>query len=436
MNIEFKTADDSKNLVGISCNNGKLTATFPIGYCLGKEEITVSDTESLNALKDLLFIIERFKNKEEGNIEANQTETKEDKSFPFGSYFEVIRYYADCGYYREKETVYRTDTRGKINWKRTISQKTALVQKNNSVCNPVYTDFVVRRNRPEENNILTEIHKFCVAFSLFRIGWYFGIDFGLKGKYSALYKIESFRDYAVSVLDNRLKNTNNDRLKRLFVSIKNVLKDCDFSENMFDNFTIGTNSFQNVWEKVIDYLFGIPEEIRKEYNPKITWKLSDDTEDTKENNKVNSLIIDTIMVDVEAKDNNVIYILDAKYYKKDSFPDSSSILKQVAYGDSVYYKLKIKNKPKIGGIEISDENLKNINNAFILPYDYSSEQDKIKYIKKVSVDCFPVNDNDNDNKHREIKAIYFDTKTLLDFVYKSETEKQNMKKELCEAIKN
>ena len=40
-------------------------------------------------------------------------------------------------------------------------------------------------------------------------------------------------------------------------------------------------------------------------------------------------------------------IMDAKNYKKDSFPDSSSILKQIAYGDSVYHKLSEKKGQKI-----------------------------------------------------------------------------------------
>lgn len=433
MNITAETVSDSTELVGVEFKKNKYSVFFPIGYNSEEiKEINFNDQKQLNEVLNLLKIISEYKDKKESSADYNQTGEKTE-DFPLGAYYEIISYYAANGYYKEKETEYTTETRGRINWKRTIQQKKAFATVNNGVLKgPYYTDFVVRKNRINENNIITQIHKVCVEFSLSRIGWLLGLNYTPNEEIIVLK--DNIKDIAVSVLNDKLSSTFNDRLKRLFGSMLMIFENNDFENMSFADFTVGTKYFQNVWEKVIDDFFGIPEKERQEYNPKITWKLSDDTEDTKENNKVNSLIIDTIMVDVEAKDNNVIYILDAKYYKKDSFPDSSSILKQIAYGDSVYYKLK--NKPKIGGIEISDENLKNINNAFILPYDYSSEQDKIKYIKKVSVDCFPVNDNDNDNKHREIKAIYFDTKTLLELVYKSESEKQNMKKKLCEAIKN
>lgn len=451
MKILTETVKSKDELVGIEFTFDKeqkksiAKAYFPIGYLLVKEEIDIKDRNDLRNIYDLLNIINRYKDKNESIINVNQTKELKTENFPFSSYFEIVRYYIDNGYYKEREIEYKTDTRGKINWKRTIQQKRAFIQNSS----PVYTDFVVRKNRMNENNIITEIHKYCVAFSLSRIGWYFGIDFSCENLYLKLENDNAFRNLGIATLKDKLHKTNNDKLKRLFSSMLLVLEDKDLTEHGFTDWTVGTKSFNVVWENVIDDLFGINDDIRKTYNPVTKWndmgvsvdssELNEEEKEEKKSKKFKNatLRIDTIMEN--EKDNMWdLYILDSKYYKEGNLPSGADINKQITYGDSIYSKI---NKWK----------LNNIYNAFVLPCNYENLKDKenidenkidenIKILRDKRIakaDWRPLPGEINYKKeYLNIRAIYFDTQTLLDLVYKSETEKQVMKEKLCEAIKN
>lgn len=105
--------------------------------------------------------------------------------------------------------------------------------------------------------------------------------------------------------------------------------------------------FHVIWEQMVDVAFG--EKGKEKYFPKTKYILQYN------NNKYNhSLQPDSIMIL-----NDKFYILDAKYYKygvtakSNDLPESSSIVKQIVYGE---YLSKIETNNKVF-------------NAFILPYN-------------------------------------------------------------------
>ena len=94
----------------------------------------------------------------------------------------------------------------------------------------------------------------------------------------------------------------------------------------------------------------------KKFNPKASWRL---VQNNYAEVEASSLRPDTILI----KDTNA-YILDSKFYrfgftgKKDDLPETTSIQKQITYGD---YLIELKKNEKV--------NVENIYNAFIIPYD-------------------------------------------------------------------
>ena len=118
-------------------------------------------------------------------------------------------------------------------------------------------------------------------------------------------------------------------------------------------FYFGTDSFEYVWEKLIDRVFGIKD--KQNYFPKTRWKLKGKV---KENV---ALEPDSIMLY-----NNQIYVLDAKYYRYGitgipiHLPESSSINKQITYGEYIYTQRRFKEQY---GEDVP------VYNAFLMPYN-------------------------------------------------------------------
>lgn len=456
MDINIKNVEDSNKLVGIEFKNNKDNKKnepyvyFPIGYNIKNGIIDCKDREKIKEIFDLIKIIHKYP---DGSVEINTNQAETNK-FPYSAYMEIIRYFVDNGYYKPREVEYKIDTKGKINWKRTIQKIRPFVQDNA----PLYTNFVIRKNIINENDIITEIHKYCVAFSLSRIGFLYNIDFNLNNYHSKMENNKSFLDRAKILLQTKLSHTNNDKLKRLFTAMYNVLDNQDYMSNSFQNFSYGTKHFEHVWENLINDIFGIPYDDRKEYNPKAHYDneqdLNDDTGEyeTDKEKKLASLRIDTIMInETEEKEQENktcdIYILDAKYYKIKklpviNLPAIADINKQITYGDSVYYKIEA-NGDKFKFIT-NDKSYNvhkhHIGNAFILPNNLSNEPNEtneIKYEKTANVKWRPFKEEKDKNKrHLKVHAIYFDTKTLLQLANAPETEKLEYKKKLIDVIDN
>jgi hypothetical protein len=233
--------------------------------------------------------------------------------------------------------------------------------------NVVYLNFQTKKNCINENNLLTQIHKYCVYQSLYRFGWLFLSSAYLPPKPLIPYNKKLF----VSVLKKALNSTYNDLKRRLFESMLNIILENEDVGDL-DNLSIGVNSFEGVWERMIDHVFG--EENKEDYFPHGEWYIlrNDHIE------KSSALEPDTIM-----KYGGKIYVLDAKYYRfgltghAGDLPATSSIQKQITYGKYIAASKK----------EVS---VNNVYNAFVMPAPQSrpAVANGVSYYAKVTMPLF------------------------------------------------
>ncbi|MCM1556726.1 MAG: LlaJI family restriction endonuclease [Anaeroplasma bactoclasticum] len=334
------TNEDGDRFVGVKADQNNAVVYFPLGYQLPED-----DRQLRRDIRTLFSILSAFGSKEDKVLRGSKFMQSHPIDFPIQAFLDVIDYYFDNNghYYVETEKKYKTSNSGNIDWPKTLKRKRSLF-KGDSL---IFTDFVVPYQTPLENELITTIHKFCVYYSFQRLGWL----------YTNL-QIENLNIYFnkkvfIQEIRKKLATTNKDRNKRLFKSMLAMIEFID--DRVLDKqFYFGTDNFEYIWEKLIDKVFGIPN--KAEYLPKGMWTERHGKNKEKE---THALIPDTIMI---YKDR--IYILDAKYYKygtthnlKD-LPDSSSINKQITYGDYIAENKKIGND--------------SLFNAFLMPYNSGS----------------------------------------------------------------
>lgn len=329
------------------------------------------------------------------NVLARYTEKRESESYngikkddssgiPIQAYLFLIKDYFERGYYKERETLYKVAKRGKINWGRTIKTQKPVMQDNEAF----YLNFVVKKNTINEDELITQIHKYCVYESFDKFGWLFTSFVPAKPQIGLSIKM------MISVVNNKLQNTFKDQNKQLFKNMLVLLKLLD--DDLQPEFKYGTYRFEYVWEKMIDKVFGISEKI--DYFPKTTWNL---TGGHRSDNAF--LEPDSIMV-YDGK----IFVLDAKYYKygwsgaPGHLPESTSINKQITYGEYIAETDRFK---KDGQHPI-------VYNAFLMPYDSMGKRfptgKPIHYIGTATSDW-----KLGDHRYENVLGILLDVKYLM-----------------------
>ena len=400
--------------VGIEADTSKALVYFPIGYHLSETEV-----ELRRDILHLLAALREFKDDKKGHISKKNYDETDDVDFPLNAFLEIICYYLENCYYKEVDPIFRTRERGKILWSKTIKQQMPLLSlnKDNNTYSPVYTNFTVRESRPNEDKEITRIHQHCVYRSFKIIGWIFTSYMPPKpeGKYNP--------DKFLYILRRKLSNTNNDKKKRLFQSMIEMISETD--EKFDGKLHFGTKKFEDVWEKLIYKKFNNAN--LKDFYPSARWRLLYD-----DNKKASNLRPDTVMLDTE---NKIIYVLDAKYYKygfshdSSDLPDSADINKQISYGEYIFDE-------NLNGSYIkyldSDERFENIYNAFLIPYNQHDNKFNINNnYENIGEAITPWKDDDLEYQH--VQTILVDTKYLIRN-YKSKSKENIL--ELGEAIKN
>ena len=305
------------DFVGVKISNNNITVYFPLGF-----SIPSLDTEIRTEILNLLQVLKRFSKHEKGTKQQDNRSNAEDAIFPLTAYMDVIYDFIKCGYYIERERVYQVNGKGTIDWKKTIHTQRPLIHDDEAF----YTSFVVRKSSPDSNRLITLIHQYCVYDSFAKLGWIF-TDFMPEKPI-----IEFNRNLFATVVRDKLNNTNNDSKKKLFNAMLHIIYSLDANSDA-QNFTYGTDSFEYIWERLIDNVFGIKNKM--DYFPKTQWRnlKSGGAKD------MSPLEPDTLM-EYQGR----FYVLDAKYYKygitgiNSHLPGSASINKQITYGEYVEKK--------------------------------------------------------------------------------------------------
>lgn len=371
---------DDDVFVGISKKDGMYEVSFPLGYHLDY----TSEKRMRKDILSLMSVLSKYSDKKLSELKTGGKRQKE-HSFPVQAYLHIIQNYFENGYYKEKETLYANARRGKIDWSRTIKTQKPVIQGDEAY----YLNFIVKKKSVNENELITLVHKYCVYESFDKLGWLFTSFVPQKPALILSNK------RMISVVNDKLQNTFNDKNKLLFRSMLDLLKFCNDDENT--EFKYGTNRFEYIWEKMIDKMFGIEE--KEFYFPKTFWNLEE-----KGIHENAYLEPDTIMI----KDDKV-YVLDAKYYKygwsgaPGHLPESTSINKQITYGE---YIAESKKFMKSGKHPI-------VYNAFIMPYDSKGKRfptnKPIHYIGTATSDW-----KDGSKEYEQVVGLLMDMRYLME----------------------
>src|SRR5574344_77642 len=374
--------EDGDRFVGIKADSDNAMVYFPIGYQLPKE-----DGEIRKDIKHLIQVLSEFTTSEVRLHAINKLAAPQTVDFPINAYKSVIEYYFEKGgkYYTEVDPIYKTASKGKQNWTRTVRDQVPLVQQKNGVSSFIYTEFTVKDVTPNDTKIITQINRFCVYEAFKKLGWLY-----------VPYMPENPGPHpdsktSIAILNAKLGNTNDDKKRMLFQAMKDMLEYMD--EKTSDRqFYFGTDNFDHVWEKLIDRAFG--ERDKENFFPRSRWLL-----DYGKYKEKRPLMPDTIMIY-----NDKYYVLDAKCYKygwtgiPDHLPDGSSINKQITYGEYL---------EKYKGV-----NADSLFNAFIMPYNMNKNFFELDTV--VGNIGEAVGDWRNNNKpYERIQGIVMDTRHLM-----------------------
>ena len=390
--------------VGIKYENESLRINFPLGYkrASTEEELKKDVLNLIGVLSSLSYANESF-------IENQKIAHKENVVFPIHAYLYLIKDFLTNGYYFEKEVVYTKSSNGKANWAKTARQVKPLLQ-DDSV---FYTEFITRKVKHNENELISQIHQYCVWESFSKIGWLFSSFVPVKPR------IKFNKSLFLSIIKTELSQTFNEKTMLLFNYMIDVIEFLDKSSES-KNFTYGTNEFEYIWESMVDSAFG--EKNKTKYYPHCYWEI-----DGKEYSsdqlefKQSALRPDTIMITDKGSENQKTFVLDSKYYRYgeskqlNHLPMSGSIIKQIAYAEY------IENKEKEGKLKHS----KSILNAFIMPFESKDSSINMKFVGSAYTDY-----KTGDKPYYKIRAILIDTKWLME----NHNRNDKMIKELAELI--
>ena len=379
--------------VGLKYSENKLQIYFPVGYA---HSDSADEKQIRKEILNLISVLSSFGEKCEMLKASDLFSKSSDVLFPIHAYLFIISDFLNHGYFTQKETVYKKSSSGKINWSRTIKQvRPQLV--NESI---FYFDFITQHTDYNQNELISQIHKYCVWECFSKIGYLFSSFIPQKPV------IKFNKILFNSVIKIQAAKTFNENNLLLFKNMLDVINYLD-SSNENKNFIYGTQNFHHIWEALVDSVYG--EKDKEKFYPKVYWKLKNGKSYSQD--KFNSLRPDTIMITNRGKPGQKIFVIDSKYYRygatknPNHLPDSSSVVKQIAYAQ---YIENPNNK-------IPDDVQKNLNpqkiyNAFIMPSDNQLPQN----IGYTSADyVFPQTDTEPVSSYSKIHGILLDIKQLM-----------------------
>ena len=153
--------DDS--FVGIKILGNDIHFYYPESYRFDMDALTVR-----NDIVDLLRTIAIAKTSSAVLSQANN-KTNNVGDFALLSYLWLINDYLANGFYVNREKLYKVNQSGRVNWKKTMQMQPIV-----SEGNIIYPNIVVEVKN-NVDNILVEIHKYCVKKSIDYIGWLFNL---------------------------------------------------------------------------------------------------------------------------------------------------------------------------------------------------------------------------------------------------------------------
>ena len=163
--IHVNKNGDGDRFVGIKAESSEAMVYFPLGY-------RIPDTEDKlrQDVLHLIAVLSEFTERTDRVLHMQRFEAPQSVDFPVNAYMEIINYYLLHGFYTETEQTRILASRGPVDWDKTIKTLKPLMQQDGSL---VYLKMQVRKNSPNDRNLITQIHRYCVYESFVKLGWLF-----------------------------------------------------------------------------------------------------------------------------------------------------------------------------------------------------------------------------------------------------------------------
>ena len=369
------TGKQNDSFIGLRIKGNDIHFHYPESYRF--DESSNSVRKDIIDLLRTISIAHTFTPEESG---ANNIRDKE-AEFALMSYLWVIKDFLVNGFYKNREKNYKINQSGRIDWKRTMKFQPII-----SNGNVIYKDITVEV-KSHVDNIIVDIHRYCVKVSIDYIGWLFNLssNFIQTKPFNKSVK----KEYE-TVLAKEITQTYDDDKRLRLTHCLNVIKGLDINISNKE-FVYGVDKYHYVFEKMIDSIFSNVKDLN-DFRPSSSWHLVRDNFMSK---KSSNLHPDTVLI----KDSN-IFVLDSKFYRfgytgnAQDLPDTTSIQKQITYGDYIKKNLQ-------------KEKINNVYNAFLLPYDKRREvflsEDNIQYVGFAKSTW-----KDNNKKHEIVHTFLID----------------------------
>ena len=393
------TGELNNQFVGVKIAKNKIEFHYPETY-----QLSDNDDELRRDILSVLRTISLAKTLT-SNLSSYNSKFNNNDVFPIGAYLWIINDYLTYGKYENREKTYQHGARGKIDWRRTLHTSPAI-----SNGNVIYTD-IISEKKSQVDNLLTEIYFFCAKRSCDILGWLYGIAFEENG---VDYEKKFNKKLYLTTINTELSHTFDDTKKTRLQHMKNIITGLDDDIIHTREIVYGVDSYDYVYERMVDSMFSNIENIR-EFYPTAEWDLVVE-EKPKESSKLRP---DTILEKQLDNGKKNLYILDAKYYRYGTtfltkhIPETTSIQKQITYGE--YVKMM---KPGV-----YDE----IYSAFVMPYSKNANIHKDRFNKDIEfigvakakwIDA-------SGETNRNIVGILLDTNFLISNWVKKNTDNIN-----------
>ena len=249
------TGEQNNSFVGIKVSDNEIEFHYPEAYSLDDSDGYKKDI--LNILRTIRLANSRTKETSELFSRFNEND-----SYPLYSYLFILNDYFENKRYVNKEKIIKRGIQGKILWNKTL-RKAPLISDGNIVL-PIY----ISELKQQQDNILTEIYKYCVWVSAQEIGWYYGLS-------DNVFKPSDFtfnRSKYISVLKQAIGKTFDDVKRKRLMHMKNIITGLDDKSIRNKKLIRGVDSYEYVFEAMIDTAFGNTE-TKNSFFPHAEWHL-------------------------------------------------------------------------------------------------------------------------------------------------------------------
>lgn len=289
-----------------------------------------------NKFKQILLVINKYKNKKNENILFDSEEEVVSDSSTLLIGLELMNIYLEYGIYNQDYENIEINGQGDVYWDKTINEQTPIISNNI----PIYFETFTKKNILNNDDICSKLNKIIISnYSEEFKEIFYLLD--IEPIILTTQKLEDIGDieYLISILQKELLvQFITWKQKVLEIMIK-YLKKVEINKSIKNIKFIGTSNYNLIWEDVcrvamndMTNSYTLNNKKIIEYIPKPKW------------NGIESKR--TLIPDVLVVENGVLYIYDAKYYdlSNNNKPGIEDISKQFLYEKSFekYFK-EIKN---------------------------------------------------------------------------------------------